>query len=167
MVKWLAYRSSSLRTKSKQPYTRKVGINGAVGTIVARGLFTMYGSPRLARTAETPTTKVSHEDKKRRPSKTCILGLYRCRPIRRIRIHRSPYLVRPKQGLAIPTKLGEVSMNTPILNCEIGDIIEYQPFDEMVGLPFLAIIIGEDYRRGHDRWLVLPLGRSNSTKSRI
>ena len=50
-------------------------------------------------------------------------------------------------------------MNTPILNCEIGDIIEYQPFDEMVGLPFLAIIIGEDYRRGHDRWLVLPLGR--------
>ncbi len=51
-------------------------------------------------------------------------------------------------------------MNTPILNCKIGDIIEYQPFDEMVGLPFLAIIIGEDYRRGHDRWLVLPLGRS-------
>jgi len=51
-------------------------------------------------------------------------------------------------------------MNTPILNCKIGDIIEWQPFDSMLGKPFFAVIIGEDYRRGHDRWLVLPLGRS-------
>ena len=51
-------------------------------------------------------------------------------------------------------------MNTPILNCEIGDIIEWQPFDSMVGKPFLAVIIGEEYSRGHDRWLVLPLGMS-------
>ena len=51
-------------------------------------------------------------------------------------------------------------MNTPILNCKIGDIIEWQPFDEMLGSPFFAVIIGEDYRRGHERWLVLPLGRS-------
>ena len=51
-------------------------------------------------------------------------------------------------------------MNTPILNCEIGDIIEWQPFDGMLGKPFLAVIIGEDYRRGHERWLVLPLGMS-------
>ena len=51
-------------------------------------------------------------------------------------------------------------MNTPILNCKIGDIIEWQPFDSMLGKPFLAIIIGEEHRRGHDRWLVLPLGRS-------
>ena len=51
-------------------------------------------------------------------------------------------------------------MKTPILNCEIGDIIEWQPFDGIVGKPFLAVIIGEEHSRGHDRWLVLPLGMS-------
>ena len=49
-------------------------------------------------------------------------------------------------------------MNTPILNCEIGDIIEYQPFAGLVGKPFLAVIVGEGHRRGHDRWLIQPLG---------
>jgi len=49
-------------------------------------------------------------------------------------------------------------MKTPILNCKIGDIIEWCPCYSIVGNPFLAIIIGEDYSRGHERWLVQPLG---------
>ena len=55
-------------------------------------------------------------------------------------------------------------MKTPILNCKIGDIIEWHPFNDMLGKPFLAIIIGEEYRRGHERWRVLPLGRSKFTE---
>ncbi len=82
--------------KEQASLYKKVGINGADGTTVARGLSTMCGSPRLVRTAETPITRVSHEDRSRRSSKACPLGLYRCRPIRRKRLHRSPYLVRPK-----------------------------------------------------------------------
>ena len=47
-------------------------------------------------------------------------------------------------------------MNTPILNCEIGDVIEYHKRWEK-GETVLAMIIGEGHRRGHDRWLVQPL----------
>ena len=45
-------------------------------------------------------------------------------------------------------------MKTPILNCKIGDIIQHTGVYE----PMLAIIVGEVKGRGHDRWLVLPLG---------
>ena len=51
-----------------------------------------------------------------------------------------------------------------ILNCEIGDIIEWQPHSDLIGKPFLAVIVGEGYSRGHDRWRVLPLGRSKFTE---
>ena len=45
-------------------------------------------------------------------------------------------------------------MKTPILNCEIGDIIQHTG----VRVPMLAIIIGEEYSRGQARWRVLPIG---------
>ena len=47
-----------------------------------------------------------------------------------------------------------------ILDCKIGDIIEWQPHSDFVGKPFFAVIIGEKHSRGCDRWLVLPLGKS-------
>jgi len=50
-------------------------------------------------------------------------------------------------------------MNTPILNCRIGDIIEWQP-RQGIGKPFLAVIIGETFSRRHERWRVLPIGKS-------
>ena len=42
----------------------KVGINGLVGITKGRGLSTMCGSPRLARTAETPITRGNHESRR-------------------------------------------------------------------------------------------------------
>ncbi len=48
-------------------------------------------------------------------------------------------------------------MKTPILNCEIGDVIEYHKRWEK-GKTVLALIIDERHRRGHDRWLIQPLG---------
>ena len=47
-------------------------------------------------------------------------------------------------------------MKTPILNCKIGDVIEYnQPL--IAHRTVLALIIDERHRRGHDRWLIQPL----------
>ncbi len=49
-------------------------------------------------------------------------------------------------------------MKAPILNCKIGDVIEY---DSQLGfdrLSLLAMIVGDGHRRGHDRWLIQPLG---------
>lgn len=47
-------------------------------------------------------------------------------------------------------------MKTPILNCEIGDVIQY---DSQINTynTVLAMIIGEGHRRGNDRWIIQPL----------
>ncbi len=47
-------------------------------------------------------------------------------------------------------------MNTPILNCSIGDVIEYD--SPMTAYEVLAMIVGEHHRRGYDRWIIQPLG---------
>ncbi len=52
-------------------------------------------------------------------------------------------------------------MKTSILNCKIGDIIQHTG----VRQPMLAVIIGEEYRRGHARWRVLPIGHDTHKQS--
>ena len=51
-------------------------------------------------------------------------------------------------------------MQTPILNCEIGDLIEYHKRWEK-GKTVLAMIIGEGHRRGHERWIIQPMNCVN------
>ncbi len=44
----------------------------------------------------------------------------------------------------------------PILNCKIGDIIEYD--SPMTDYQVIAMITGQAYRQHHERWLIQPLG---------
>ena len=49
-------------------------------------------------------------------------------------------------------------MNTPILDCKVGDLIQYtsQLSDKLI----LAIIVGETTIRDVERWRVKPLNNS-------
>ena len=49
-------------------------------------------------------------------------------------------------------------MKTLMLNCEIGDVIQYNSPLPWSHSDVLAVIIGAKTVRGFDRWLILPLG---------
>ena len=47
-----------------------------------------------------------------------------------------------------------------ILNCKVGDVIQYHS-PMTTSYTVLALIIGEAHRRGYDRWIIQPLGNSD------
>lgn len=47
-------------------------------------------------------------------------------------------------------------MNTPILGCSIGDVIQYD--SPITDYEVIAVITGEAYRRNYERWIIQPLG---------
>jgi hypothetical protein len=51
----------------------------------------------------------------------------------------------------------------PILDCKVGDIIQFVPqFSDRV---LVALIVGESYFVGHERWEILPLSESRKAYS--
>ena len=47
-------------------------------------------------------------------------------------------------------------MNTRILGCSIGDVIQYD--SPITDYEVIAVITGEAYRNNHSRWIIQPLG---------
>jgi len=60
-------------------------------------------------------------------------------------------------------------MNLPIIDCKIGDIIQYvyQGSPRKHSKSVLAIIIGEKLLRGQHKWLIQPIGVEDARQYHI
>jgi hypothetical protein len=60
-------------------------------------------------------------------------------------------------------------MNTPILDCKVGDIIQYISQGSPTRSPWsvLAVIVSEKLLRGQHMWVIQPIGAEDTRQYHI